>query len=195
MTGAARSSSRSTGRRPRARARWRAGSPSASASPISTPAGSTGRRRCWCWRPAAIRPTRQRRQRRRGGSIAALLADPRLRGEAVGEAASVVAAIPAVRARPARVAARFRGAARRPPGRRRCGARRPRHRHGRLPGRRRSSCFVTASARSARRAGGSRSCGQRGAAAIYDDVLQDMKERDARDSGRRVAPLRRRPTP
>jgi CMP/dCMP kinase len=30
---------------------------------------------------------------------------------------------------------------------------------------------------------------QRGAAAIYGDVLQDMKERDARDSSRRVAPL------
>src|SRR5262249_30475716 len=30
---------------------------------------------------------------------------------------------------------------------------------------------------------------QDGAAAIYDDVLQDMKERDARDSERRVAPL------
>jgi cytidylate kinase len=30
---------------------------------------------------------------------------------------------------------------------------------------------------------------ERGAAAIYDDVLQDMRERDARDSERRVAPL------
>ena len=30
---------------------------------------------------------------------------------------------------------------------------------------------------------------QRGATAIYRDVLQDMKERDARDSLRRVAPL------
>jgi CMP/dCMP kinase len=30
---------------------------------------------------------------------------------------------------------------------------------------------------------------ERGAPAIYDDVLQDMKERDARDSERRVAPL------
>jgi cytidylate kinase len=30
---------------------------------------------------------------------------------------------------------------------------------------------------------------QRGVAAIYDDVLQDMRERDARDSERRVAPL------
>jgi CMP/dCMP kinase len=30
---------------------------------------------------------------------------------------------------------------------------------------------------------------QRGAPAIYNDVLQDMRERDARDSERRVAPL------
>jgi cytidylate kinase len=30
---------------------------------------------------------------------------------------------------------------------------------------------------------------ERGAAAIYEDVLQDMRERDARDSERRVAPL------
>jgi CMP/dCMP kinase len=30
---------------------------------------------------------------------------------------------------------------------------------------------------------------ERGAASIYDDVLEDMKERDARDSERRVAPL------
>ena len=30
---------------------------------------------------------------------------------------------------------------------------------------------------------------ERGMAAIYRDVLQDMKERDARDSLRRVAPL------
>lgn len=30
---------------------------------------------------------------------------------------------------------------------------------------------------------------QRGLPAIYDAVLQDMTERDARDSGRRAAPL------
>jgi len=48
--------------------------------------------------------------------------------------------------------------------------------------------FVTASqeARAMRRV---RELRGHGAAAIYDDVLQDMKERDARDSGRRVAPL------
>ena len=48
--------------------------------------------------------------------------------------------------------------------------------------------FVTASleARAGRRV---KELRERGAAAIYDDVLQDMKERDARDSLRRVAPL------
>ena len=48
--------------------------------------------------------------------------------------------------------------------------------------------FVTASpeARAERRV---RELRGRGAAAIYGDVLQDMKERDARDSSRRVAPL------
>jgi cytidylate kinase len=48
--------------------------------------------------------------------------------------------------------------------------------------------FVTASpeARAERRL---RELRQRGAAVIYRDVLQDMNERDARDSKRRVAPL------
>jgi len=48
--------------------------------------------------------------------------------------------------------------------------------------------FVTASpeARAARRA---KELRERGVAAIYRGVLQDMKERDARDSLRRVAPL------
>jgi cytidylate kinase len=48
--------------------------------------------------------------------------------------------------------------------------------------------FVTASAeaRAERRL---RELRQRGATVIYGDVLQDMKERDARDSERRVAPL------
>src|SRR5262249_36761564 len=48
--------------------------------------------------------------------------------------------------------------------------------------------FVTASpeARAERRV---RELRGRGAAVIYGDVLQDMKERDARDSERRVAPL------
>src|SRR5258707_3340292 len=48
--------------------------------------------------------------------------------------------------------------------------------------------FVTASpeARASRRA---KELRESGAPAIYEDVLRDMKERDARDSGRRVAPL------
>ena len=48
--------------------------------------------------------------------------------------------------------------------------------------------FVNASpeARAERRA---KELRERGAAVIYRDVLQDMKERDARDSMRRVAPL------
>ena len=48
--------------------------------------------------------------------------------------------------------------------------------------------FVTASpeARAERRL---RELRESGATVIYRDVLQDMTERDARDSGRRVAPL------
>ena len=48
--------------------------------------------------------------------------------------------------------------------------------------------FLTASAeaRARRRLAELR---QQGAAAIYENVLQDMKERDARDSKRRTAPL------
>ena len=48
--------------------------------------------------------------------------------------------------------------------------------------------FVTASpeARAERRL---RELRERGATVIYGNVLQDMKERDARDSERRVAPL------
>jgi cytidylate kinase len=48
--------------------------------------------------------------------------------------------------------------------------------------------FITASAesRAFRRV---KELRERGATAIYDDVLQDMRERDARDSERRAAPL------
>jgi cytidylate kinase len=115
----------------------------------------------------------------------ALLADPRLQGEAVAQASSIVAAIPAVRAAlldrqrdfAAHPPAGFRGAV--------------------LDGRDIGTAvcpgatvklFVTASpeARAERRL---KELRQRGATAIYGDVLQDMKERDARDSERRVAPL------
>jgi cytidylate kinase len=115
----------------------------------------------------------------------ALLGDPRLLGEAVAGASSVVAAVPAVRAA---LLAFQREFAAHPP---------PPARGAVLDGRDIGTAvcpdatvklFVTASpeARAKRRL---RELRQRGAAAIYDAVLQDMKERDARDSSRRVAPL------
>jgi len=114
-----------------------------------------------------------------------LLADPRLLGEPVANASSLVAAVPAVRA--ALLAFQRHFAARPPDG----------ARGAVLDGRDIGTAvcpdaavklFVTASpeARAERRL---RELRQRGAAAIYRDVLQDMKERDARDSSRRVAPL------
>jgi CMP/dCMP kinase len=115
------------------------------------------------------------------------LDDPRLRSEAVGEAASVVAAIPAVRAALLELQRDF---ARRPPG----GAR-----GAVLDGRdigtvvcpeADAKLFLTASveARAARRFKELR-VGDSGI--IYERVLQDMKARDARDSGRAAAPLAR----
>jgi CMP/dCMP kinase len=120
----------------------------------------------------------------------ALLADKRLLAEEVAGAASVVAAIPQVRA--ALLAFQREFAADPPaplPGAVAQGAV--------LDGRDIGTIvcpdapvklFVTASpeARAERRM---RELRERGAAAIYGDVLQDMKERDARDSSRRVAPL------
>ena len=113
------------------------------------------------------------------------LADPALLGEEVAQASSIVAAIPAVRAAlldrqrefAAHPPAPFRGAV--------------------LDGRDIGTAvcpdatvklFVTASpeARAERRV---RELRERGATVIYGNVLQDMKERDARDSERRVAPL------
>ena len=120
----------------------------------------------------------------------ALLGDPRLLGEEVAAASSLVAAVPAVRAA---LLAFQREFAAHPPapanGIKPMGAV--------LDGRDIGTVvcpdaavklFVTASpeARAERRL---RELRQRGAAAIYGDVLQDMKERDARDSSRRVAPL------
>ena len=85
----------------------------------------------------------------------------------------------------ARAAARFR---RTPSGiGARRGARRPRHRHRRLPG---GGCQAVhhrqPETRAARRV---KELREQGSAAIYEDVLQDLKERDARDSERRAAPL------
>jgi cytidylate kinase len=116
---------------------------------------------------------------------AALLEDPRLGEERVGRAASVVAAIPEVRAA---LIAFQRGFAAAPPAPARGAV---------LDGRDIGSVvcpdadlklFVTATAeeRARRRVEELRG---RGAPAIYETVLQDLKERDARDSSRQTAPL------
>ncbi len=126
---------------------------------------------------------------------AAVLGDPLLSSEAVARAASIVSAIPAVRdallalqrdfaAHPPAPAKGIKPSGAKPKG-------------AVLDGRDIGTAvcpeaavklFVTASpeARAGRRL---RELRERGAAAIYGDVLQDMKERDARDSLRRVAPL------
>lgn len=114
-----------------------------------------------------------------------LLADPRLLEEGVAAASSLVGAIPGVRAA---LLAFQRGFAARPPAPANGAV---------LDGRDIGTAvcpdatiklFLTASteARALRRFEELRA---RGAPAIYERVLQDMKERDARDSGRRVAPL------
>jgi CMP/dCMP kinase len=120
----------------------------------------------------------------------AILADNRLLAEKVAAAASVVAAMPAVRAALLAFQRDFASNPR-PPSR------------GAVPngtildGRDIGTVvcpdaavklFITATpeARAERRA---RELQGRGAASIFGDVLQDMKERDARDSLRRVAPL------
>jgi cytidylate kinase len=114
-----------------------------------------------------------------------LLSDPRLRGEAVSAAASIVAAIPGVRRALLDLQRNF-------------AANPPRPAKGAIiDGRDIGSIvcpaaevklFVTASTeeRARRRAEELR---QQGAAAILEDVLQDLKERDARDTERRAAPL------
>ncbi|MBY0431479.1 MAG: (d)CMP kinase, partial [Rhodospirillales bacterium] len=109
------------------------------------------------------------------------LADSTLRGDQAAQAASKVAAIPEVRATLLEVQRDF---AARPPG-------------AVLDGRdigtvvcpdANIKLFVTASleARALRRL---RELQERGVEAIHDHVLQDMKERDTRDSQRSVAPL------
>src|SRR5204862_7203384 len=111
----------------------------------------------------------------------ARLDDPALSGDTVARASSIVAAIPAVRDALLQLQRDF---ASRPPG-------------AVLDGRDIGTAvcpdaavkiFLTASAaaRAERRV---RELRQRGIPAIYGDVLQDMKDRDARDSQRRVAPL------
>ena len=116
---------------------------------------------------------------------AADLGDERLRGEMVGQGASIVAAIPGVRAALLRFQRDF---AEHPPD----GAR-----GAVLDGRDIGTVicpgadvklFITASleARAVRRFQELR---QRGQITIYDSVLQDLEQRDARDSERRTAPL------
>lgn len=108
-------------------------------------------------------------------------ADPALRTDEVAQAASKVAAMPAVRAALLDFQRRFAAAG---PG-------------AVLDGRdigtvvcpdADAKLFVTASveARATRRF---RELRERGEDAIYDAVLRDMEQRDARDSGRTVAPL------
>jgi CMP/dCMP kinase len=113
------------------------------------------------------------------------LDDPRLRGDEVGGAASIVGAIPAVRAALLEAQRNF---AHHPPAPVKGAV---------LDGRDIGTVvcpdatvklFIVASveARADRRV---KELRESGAEAIYDSVLQGMKERDARDSGRRVAPL------
>ena len=121
------------------------------------------------------------------------LADPALRSEAVGEGASRVAAIPAMRAALLALQRQF--------------ARNPLDSRGNpmpgavLDGRDIGTVicpdatvklFITASveARATRR---HRELLDRGVASIYARVLQDMERRDARDSGRAVAPTKPAP--
>ena len=114
-----------------------------------------------------------------------LLADPDLRGEDAAKAASLVAAQPAVRAALLDFQRQF---AHRPPG----------GRGAVLDGRDVGTVvcpdagvklFVTASleARALRRLAELQASGR---AAIWEAVLQDMRDRDARDSRRDVAPLK-----
>jgi cytidylate kinase len=113
------------------------------------------------------------------------LGNPRLRDEDVAQAASIVAAIPGVRIALLDFQRRF--AAHPPEG----------MRGAVLDGRdigtvvcpdADAKLFVTATveARAARRF---KELQEAGAGSIYERVLQDMKDRDARDSGRRTAPL------
>jgi cytidylate kinase len=115
----------------------------------------------------------------------ALLSDPELRGEPAARAASLVAARAEVRAALLDFQRRF---ARRPPG----------GRGAVIDGRDIGTVvcpdapvkfYVTASveARALRR---QRELQERGQAAIWEAVLQDMRDRDARDERRDVAPLR-----
>jgi CMP/dCMP kinase len=120
---------------------------------------------------------------------AARLADPRLRGETVAAASSVVAAIPAVREALLDFQRRFAAAPPAP------------FRGAVLDGRDIGSVVcpqaavkifldASAEARAQRRVEELR---VRGLPAIYDAVLEDMRKRDARDTERSAAPLKPAP--
>ena len=121
------------------------------------------------------------------------LGDPMLRGEAIGDAASRVSAIPAVRTALLALQRRF--------------ADNPLDSNGNpLPGAvidgrdigtvvcpgATVKLFITASAE-ARARRRHKELLDRGTASIYARVLQDMERRDARDSGRAVAPTKAAP--
>jgi len=120
----------------------------------------------------------------------AILGDPQLAGEVVARASSILSALPAVRDT---LLAMQRDFAAHPPNLSDGGKPRGAVLDGRDIGTvvcpdAAVKLFLTASpeARAGRRA---KELREQGAASIYGDVLQDMKERDARDSSRRVAPL------
>ena len=117
------------------------------------------------------------------------LSDPRLREERVGEAASVVAAIPAVREALLGFQREF---ARHPPGDFQGAVLDGRDIGTAVCPEADAKLFVTATleARAMRRFKELQADDSR---IIYERVLQDMKARDARDSERATAPLKRAP--
>jgi len=147
-----------------AKARWQGVSLSISALPISTPVRSIERRRASYSTRAANRP---------------------LRGDEVAGAASVVAAIPEVRQA---LLALQRNFAAHPPASARGAVLDGRDIGTVICPQADVKLFITASteARARRRV---KELRQQGAAAIYEDVLQDLTLRDTRDSKRRAAPL------
>jgi cytidylate kinase len=113
------------------------------------------------------------------------LGDRRLRGDEVAGAASIVAAIPAVRAALFEAQRHF---ASHPPGSAKGAVLDGRDIGTVVCPQATVKLFIVASveSRADRRV---KELRESGAKAIYGTVLQGMKERDARDSGRRVAPL------
>ncbi|HLI10926.1 MAG TPA: (d)CMP kinase [Alphaproteobacteria bacterium] len=117
------------------------------------------------------------------------LDDPALRGDEAGNAASKVAAIPAVRAALLELQ---RGFARTPPGGKKGAVLDGRDIGTVICPEAEVKLFVTASpeARARRR---HKELLARGLDSIYARVLQDLRERDARDAARAVAPLKPAP--